>query len=457
MIKKFRWITSLATAAIAISLMSPVSSSASTCAGLDYQGCDLRNAKFVGRGGTTSLRMDLKNANFSGANLSGAEFTNVTLDSANFSNANLTGAIFKAAFATTINFNKADLSNSSLTSVSLINADFTDAKLAGVQTYGSANFSTRLDQRTKLPADWQEWLGFLIGPGAKLRFFNSKSAPLVLPANATGGIRHLEGLDCYQCSFAGLDLKRANFSKAVFTGRTSFDGANLAGANFTSVTLRSIPNQSQELGSLGFKGSTLSGAIFTFADIPNTNFENATLAGASFNHTKLSDPNFKNVNLTGINLSKAIMTGVSFSGKDLTKINLSGALLTGVDMTDANLTGANLEGLLATEIYGKPTGLPKGWKLVGTRLAATFIKAGIPSVTGTYSKGSTLSANPGTWDVGTKFQYQWKRNGFAIPKATSQKYKLTANDSGQNISVSVTGVKPDRFDLTKTSSPKKSK
>jgi hypothetical protein len=131
--------------------------------------------------------------------------------------------------------------------------------------------------------------------------------------------------------------------------------------------------------------------------------------------------------------------------------------LTYFDLGGANLTGANLTGLLATEVYGKPIGLPKGWKVVGTRLAATFVKTGIPTVTGTYSKGSTLSAVPGTWDAGTKFKYQWKRNGFAIPKATSQKYKLTANDSGQNISVSVTGVKSDRFELTKTSSPKKSK
>lgn len=67
----------------------------------------------------------------------------------------------------------------------------------------------------------------------------------------------------------------------------------------------------------------------------------------------------------------------------------------------------------------------------------------VPTVSGTTTVGSTLTANPGTWGPGTvALAYQWFRSGVAIAGATSTAYKPVAADLGQTIKVRVTGSRP---------------
>jgi len=65
----------------------------------------------------------------------------------------------------------------------------------------------------------------------------------------------------------------------------------------------------------------------------------------------------------------------------------------------------------------------------------------IPTISGINQVGSTVTANPGTWDTSVVNSYVWRRNGTAISGATNQSYTLKPEDQGQSVTVVVTGTK----------------
>ncbi|MFM7030197.1 MAG: S8 family serine peptidase [Micrococcales bacterium] len=74
-----------------------------------------------------------------------------------------------------------------------------------------------------------------------------------------------------------------------------------------------------------------------------------------------------------------------------------------------------------------------------------------PTIAGSPLVGVQVTAQPGTWDPGMSFSYQWLRNGTAITGATSQTYLLAPADLSAQVSVSVTGSSPGYYPQTKTS------
>ncbi|GAA1613952.1 FG-GAP-like repeat-containing protein [Leucobacter chromiireducens] len=65
-----------------------------------------------------------------------------------------------------------------------------------------------------------------------------------------------------------------------------------------------------------------------------------------------------------------------------------------------------------------------------------------PRITGTPTKGATLTAEPGAWGPPpVALSYQWYRNGSAISGATRASYRVTQEDVARRLSVSVTGAK----------------
>jgi hypothetical protein len=71
--------------------------------------------------------------------------------------------------------------------------------------------------------------------------------------------------------------------------------------------------------------------------------------------------------------------------------------------------------------------------------AAGLTSKPIPTVSGSNTVGSVLTAFPGTWDSGVSLSYQWYSNGVAIPKATSATYTLAVADFQKSVTVKVTG------------------
>lgn len=82
------------------------------------------------------------------------------------------------------------------------------------------------------------------------------------------------------------------------------------------------------------------------------------------------------------------------------------------------------------------------------------INGPLPTVSGTPTVGSTLTATAGTWSPsGVTLSYQWLRDGFIISGATSRSYMLTPSDVGHTMTISVTGSKSGLASRTASSEP----
>ena len=97
--------------------------------------------------------------------------------------------------------------------------------------------------------------------------------------------------------------------------------------------------------------------------------------------------------------------------------------------------------------YAGSTGL-----LSETITPITLVLTPTPTITGSATVGSTLTAVAGTWDAGVTLAYQWNSNGSPISGATSSTYAVQPGDLGNSITVSVTGSAPQASSVTQTSS-----
>jgi hypothetical protein len=91
-----------------------------------------------------------------------------------------------------------------------------------------------------------------------------------------------------------------------------------------------------------------------------------------------------------------------------------------------------------------------------TGVAATFVTAPVPTISGTARVGQVQTANPGTWAPGgAALSYQWYRGTTAIAGAVSNRYTTSAADYGKALKVRVRATKAgfvtvDRFSAPRT-------
>ena len=82
------------------------------------------------------------------------------------------------------------------------------------------------------------------------------------------------------------------------------------------------------------------------------------------------------------------------------------------------------------------------------------VSVSAPTVDGTPSVGSTVTAGVGTWaPTPDSYTYQWLLDGVAIDGATQPTFALTHADVNHQLSVSVTAIKTDFASATATSAP----
>lgn len=75
-----------------------------------------------------------------------------------------------------------------------------------------------------------------------------------------------------------------------------------------------------------------------------------------------------------------------------------------------------------------------------------------PKISGTVRVGSTLTAIRGTWNPApSSYRYQWRANGTAIKGATGKSFRLTTEQHGKKISVTVQGIRSGYYPTTRTS------
>jgi len=91
-----------------------------------------------------------------------------------------------------------------------------------------------------------------------------------------------------------------------------------------------------------------------------------------------------------------------------------------------------------------------------TGVAAAFVTAPVPTVSGTARVGQVQTANPGTWAPGgAALSYQWYRGTAAITGAVGRTYTTSAADYGKALKVRVRATKAgyvtvDRFSAART-------
>ncbi|UKA50782.1 carboxypeptidase regulatory-like domain-containing protein [Arthrobacter sp. FW305-123] len=122
----------------------------------------------------------------------------------------------------------------------------------------------------------------------------------------------------------------------------------------------------------------------------------------------------------------------------------SGVAVTGATAATYSLTAADLGKTMTVKVTGTKAGFTTAAKTSAATaaVAAGTLTAPVPTVSGTNTVGSTLTAAPGTWGPApVTLSYQWFRGSTAISGATAQTYKLVAADKGSAIKVRVTGTK----------------
>jgi hypothetical protein len=114
------------------------------------------------------------------------------------------------------------------------------------------------------------------------------------------------------------------------------------------------------------------------------------------------------------------------------------------------LTSADLSAFIAVRVSGSRSGYIPEMRTsndvgpvqgVSAPPLLVFANATEPSVSGSLTPGSTLSASHAAWDTGVTYSFQWYLNGMAITGATLSTYEIRATDVGRTISVALTGAK----------------
>lgn len=314
-------------------------------AGTDWSGCNLTGADFY-------------DAHLSGLNLTGANLTNADLLYATISS-NLTDA----------NLSGANMTGDNLTAATLTDADMATANLDNVWTFNTVGVPA------SLPAGWEDVNDYILGPTANLTY-----------ALLNG--QDLAGYDLDQANLSSADLAHANLSgtdlaQATLVGVQSggITGTPLIPAGWQLINgylvgagayLEGAALSGADLASADLTGTDFSGADLSGADLNDANLSTAKLGSANLSHADLSGANLNAATLTTAILTGANLTNTDATGSELTDANLTKATLTGTILTDADLDGANLAstdlsaatltGVQSGGIAGSPT-LPTSWNL----------------------------------------------------------------------------------------------
>ena len=132
----------------------------------------------------------------------------------------------------------------------------------------------------------------------------------------------------------------------------------------------------------------------------------------------------------------------------------NGASIDGATAGSYTLTPADAGAVISVTVTGARNGYATASETsVGTAAVSNGdLVASVPTITGTTTVGSALTATAGAWSPEpVSLAYQWLRGGAPIAGATTSAYLLTDADAGAAIAVTVTGTKSGYATLSSTS------
>lgn len=354
-------------------------------AGYSFRNANLSRADFSDA--------DIVDTDFSGTNLSFTTFKNAIVNNSNFTTANMRTAnlefiqsagvigmpasmpsgwvlqkgviVGRGARVKNADLNGAVLKNLDLSGIEIVDTDISRVDFAGSMLVGAK--SSRLTGVPKaLPIGWKIISGYLIGENAVI-----------------------EGGDFADVSFEGADFSGIEFRASVFS--------EVASGSIKGTPARLPAEWVLEDGYLFGPGAVLQNAKITDISLTGINldyasFMNATLSDVTFSNVSLRSVDFKKSKLTRVAFRNSDMANSTVSGAKLVALscsgtrgmitywptgwglqkgfclgpsaNLNGVGLAGVNLNGVNLSNAVLDGVSSGSVYGKPLGLPPGWKLV---------------------------------------------------------------------------------------------
>lgn len=254
--------------------------------------------------------VDLSGTDFSQspANL---DFTKTTLVHADLSHTTFSqGTAFDKSKADYAKFVGAKMQDCSIGSATCTYADFTKARLDGIEAD-----STDFSHATLTEASFNQAINLA---HAKFIDANAQSVDFRGTANIV------------DTNFAGANLTNAKFTGSSVTGTMTITGANLTGAALNNpggnVTIypgyivldRNTNFTGALLQYIDFSKYTLSGVVFTGADMTACDFHGATLTGAELSYATLDNAKFTGtVLMNGANLSNASMRDADLTNAQL--------------------------------------------------------------------------------------------------------------------------------------------
>lgn len=156
-------------------------------------------------------------------------------------------------------------------------------------------------------------------------------------------------------------------------GGTSFQGADLANADFSSAMLRNVDFRQANLTTT---------RLYNAKDIEyacldeNHSLQNSKVLqlAITLDVNRLNDKNFNYLDLEGINLEHASLQEASFIGANLKNANLKNADLSGANLKQAQLAGTDLTGATLTGVCIEDWGITKGTSLKNVKCEFIYLE-----------------------------------------------------------------------------------
>ncbi|AMB57670.1 excalibur calcium-binding domain-containing protein [Microterricola viridarii] len=271
---------------------------------------------------------------------------------------------------------------------------------------------------------------------------------------------------------AGLDIELSDVKQFSSTPAPVLSGSPQVGQTLTS----SVPSWSPTGAALNYQwkrsgtdmtGATSANYAIVAADLGHT--LTLTVTGALDGYVAASQTSAATAAVSGVwaQTPAPSISGSAHVGQTLTATpgpwspaatfsyqwKRAGAVISNATSSTYTLTTADFGKTLTVTVSGSTS----NYATASATSAATaavqgvFTMATAPTVSGTATVGSTLTAAAGVWSPTASFGYQWLRAGAAISGATASTYKPTDADVGKAISVTVTARAAGYVSAAKTS------
>jgi len=292
---------------------------------LDLSGRDLRGARINILGGI------LRNINFDGANLEGADFHQTTLVNCSFRGANLIYAILPPS-------PDSDLTDAVLGGIA---HNLTARQIRSTWNFKNKDFSNIFFIDCYFPiVEYDSHFNFtnmraapdarVIRDSIKLEEFRWQQLPRI----AWHGEHAFRTIEFRQRSLHGLTFSGIDFRDQDFSGFTIgfFENCRFDNANFEDVERRTFP-----LLSPGAGGFFVRGGLYHEVDA-RFGFRSSNVTREQIEQTRF----WKRRDLSGIILENMNLDGWDFSNQNLTGASLEGSSVRGANFENAILVGTNL-------------------------------------------------------------------------------------------------------------------